>query len=974
MPSRYPVQTLMKLDHLMQLICGMSNEPLTAEEQRYHAKHGTYNGTSFSAINFAYHDIVSEQQSDINNQENMSVTPHSGDSLTGKGQKMIYIEDPEAVRKLDALFDKFEKRYGELRSKPSTGPLLTSLLDFTQSVFRDIKEGRDPFEEMNDDPVYHFTSTGLTDLTTPVPGSKDATSDAELEEFASYRFPLNRMVQDGLDVHRKIRDFRERIDPTDQEAYNTAKESLKKALDEYEKVTLRLMEGAASPSLKDVRARVMQDGTWNRDIIGTRGYDNNILPLIRNYKEGLELGIDPALLPQYSLIKMAHGQLDEAVPVLRDRNADGRYDEVLESAEKFRTAFHDLKANEDPVKSEQLMKDVCDAMNELFDKAGDAFGAHKNHLTPDETDAITLLRGSKQNYLAAQASFNTFRHITETVEKHYEKRHQLEQAAADSELRQQQRYLSNKALEEDRKITTAQKERRAANVRYYETNYFYWRKHKQSIEGDIYSTVFGDKRLFTEDFSFYYPRLAKRFPELADPNVAAQDKVSVLRSAAGHYLETLEEVLRKTSEKLIETRHFVTDGELLTDKKKIAELVSPDNTWNNPLLAYWKLLKDAREDLKNTGSMEEIRDVTRSFADSFRSLQEHHRKYQDPDIAAAINVQLDDAAGELKIFAGPSDYSDYFRRRVTAIGTHCRDKKQASDAAFRLYYYTQNWLDPDRRKELPLTEGDLEKLTQMSDAAIALQEKIDELAVNTVKVGSHNYLPTAIDPAGEITGRFLEAYDSLSPDMKAYCGNVFREFDANASLRAGNEDPIKNNYSGEDDLRLVSPENVDRFCKLSLEANEARSRVFDHQEFRDYRASLQAVSDYAQTVKDNPGSTQVVLHMAELMRAAGRAAETYLLEKGEGKRSSEVGNIRYNNAYAALYLSAPAEALTLAQTAKNLHVSAERTKSGEKREHLSLEALMKEEFGHLDRTYKKTANGQGYEKVQPAPEKHGKKK
>ena len=36
--------------------------------------------------------------------------------------------------------------------------------------------------------------------------------------------------------------------------------------------------------------------------------------------------------------------------------------------------------------------------------------------------------------------------------------------------------------------------------------------------------------------------------------------------------------------------------------------------------------------------------------------------------------------------------------------------------------------------------------------------------------------------------------------------------------------------------------------------------------------------------------------------------------------------------------------------------------------------LRQEEFGNLDRTYKKSANGQGYEKVKPTPEKHGKKK
>ena len=68
----------------------------------------------------------------------------------------------------------------------------------------------------------------------------------------------------------------------------------------------------------------MQQDTWKRDIIGTRGYAINILPMIRSYKEGLSLGIDPALLPQYSLIKRAHEQLDSAVDTLRAQNTDGR--------------------------------------------------------------------------------------------------------------------------------------------------------------------------------------------------------------------------------------------------------------------------------------------------------------------------------------------------------------------------------------------------------------------------------------------------------------------------------------------------------------------------------------------------------------------------------------------------------------------------------------------------------------------------
>ena len=979
MPSYYPVQLLGRVESLINFMCGLANEPLTAEEQRYHDRHGTYDGTSFTALHLQLHDIVLNTLGDVANLTNMSMKPHSGDRLTGKGQEVMYTQDPATTRQFDAIIEKFGKRCEELRSKPSTGPLMTSLMDLVQSFFQDIKNGRDPFEEINDDPIYHFTATAMTDLFTPEAGSENAAFKGNVQEYSSYRFPLHRMVQNGLDVHRKIRDFRERIDPTDRDAFEIARQSLEKTLDEYEKVALRLIKNAEDPSYSKTLARIMQQDTWKRDIIGVRGYAINILPLIRSYKEGLSLGIDPALLPQYSLIKRAHGQLDNAVATLRDQNVDGRYDKVLESAGRFRTAFDNLSANKDPAGSEQLMKAVCSAMNELADNAGEAYSAHKQGMTSELTDAFVNLRSTSQSYLEAKATYNTFRHITETVEKHYEKRRQLEAAPRGSELRRQQNYLSGKAFQEDHQITSDRQKQSEANIRYYKKT-IYGKKHEQSIEGNIYDSAFQDERLFAGDFKLYYPRLADQFPDLANPDATDQDKVSALRSAAGHYLETLEEVVRETSQKLIETRHFVINAKLLTDKKKIAELVSPDNTRDNPLIAYWYLINEARTDLNNAQSIKEIQEATHSLTKNFKFLQEHHRDYQDPDIAAAIKVQMDEAAGELKIFAGPSDYSEYFRRRVTAIGTHCRDKTQATEAANRLVGLMQSLSDPGEREKLPLADGDLQKLTRMGEIANQLKNRVDELSENTVTINNREYLPTAIDPPtamdpdGEIVSSFLRTYTSLSPEMKACCGNTFREIDENAYLQTDSTDPIKNNYFGEDDLRLVSAENVDRFCKLSMEANEARSRVFDHKEFRDYRASLQAVSDYAHMVKEHPGNTEVILHMANLMRTAGSAAQTYLIEKGAGKRSSETGNIRYNNAYAALYLTAPKDATTLSQTAKNLNITAERTRRGEKREHLSLETLMKEEFGNLDRTYKKSADGQGYEKVKPAQEKHGKKK
>ncbi len=900
------------------------------------------------------------------------IQPFSGDVLTGKGQTLKYIEDPEQVRQTEALCDTLYQRCSELMSKPSTGPNLMVLLEFVQTALQDMKDGKDYIQETNDDPIYFFTTSPMNDLKAPIAGSETARDDGELLEYTSRQLPVYLMVQHGLDVHRKIRDFRERIDPTDTEAFDTAKESLKRTLDEYEKTALRLLHDVESPSHAKVRDRILQKDSWNVDILGVRGYNGSILPLIRDYKEGLSLGIDPALLPQYSLMKRAYGQLDEAVAALRGKNEDGRYNEMLESADNFKTAFQSLMANEDPSKSEELMEGVCRAMNELFDNAGDTFKAHKNNLTLEEMNAITLLRSTDQKYLESKSSFNTFRHITETVEKHYEKRRQLKEAAPGSLLRERQKALSGQAFQDDRWITSTRQKQNVANLHYLEMNWFYFRKHKNSIEANTYDNAFQDKHLFTEKFGAFYPRLVLRFPDLANPDV--KDKVSVLSSAAGHYIDTLEEIVRKASENLIETRHFVKNGKLLTDRKAIGELMDPDNS-KNPLYAYWQYIKDAREDLKKAASVEEVQETTRHLTESFQKAQEHHRTYGDPDAAAAIKVQMDDALGELKLFAGPSDYGKYFTRRVEALGTNCREEQEAIKACERLFYYCQHLHDPRNRKHMPIEDDDVPKLQKMADIALDLSRTVNALQEHKVKNGRQYYLPTAIDPNGEKINSFLETYNSLSPVARDYLGNFMRERDAAASTALDDiEDPFKNNYIGEDDLRLVSEENIDRFRKLALEAADAKSRFFDHQEFLDYRAALQAVSDYAETVKNNPGSTEVNLHMAELMRNAGQAAQTYLSEKGEGKRSSEVGNIRYNNAYAAFYLTSPKEATQMAQEAKNLHVSAERAKGRQAREHLSLEALMKEEFGNLDRTYKKSAHGQGYEKVAPAPEKKGKKK
>ena len=94
----------------------------------------------------------------------------------------MYAQDPAAMRQFDAIIEKFGKRCEELRSKPSTGPLMTSLMDLAQSFFQDIKNGRDPFEEINDDPIYHFTATAMTDLFTPEPGSQNATFEGNVQE------------------------------------------------------------------------------------------------------------------------------------------------------------------------------------------------------------------------------------------------------------------------------------------------------------------------------------------------------------------------------------------------------------------------------------------------------------------------------------------------------------------------------------------------------------------------------------------------------------------------------------------------------------------------------------------------------------------------------------------------------------------------------------------------------------------------
>ena len=44
MPSFYPVQLLDRVDSLINFMCGLANEPLTAEEQRYHDRHGLMTG------------------------------------------------------------------------------------------------------------------------------------------------------------------------------------------------------------------------------------------------------------------------------------------------------------------------------------------------------------------------------------------------------------------------------------------------------------------------------------------------------------------------------------------------------------------------------------------------------------------------------------------------------------------------------------------------------------------------------------------------------------------------------------------------------------------------------------------------------------------------------------------------------------------------------------------------------------------
>ena len=968
MPSLYQVQSLSLLQHFLIHIGNMANATLTDEEKSYFQEHGTYPGTSLAVLQAQLDDIV--YQADMNGDPRaFSIKPHSGDILTGNGKRIQNIEDPDQIRKIDALVNNLDQRCAELKAKPSTGPNFTVLLDFVQNAIRDMKAGKDFYQELNDDPIFHFTMGAMNDLNSPAPGKEDTNFKRELLEASSDNFPFYLMTQHGLDVHRKIRDFRERIDPTDKETSDAARESLGKTLDEYEKTTLDLLRKAEEPSYGGNRRRILRGGAADADILGNRGYNFTILPLIRDYKEGLAAGMDPALLPQYSLMKRARGQLDNALATLRSNNADGRYNEVLVSARQFDIAFSNLRTSTDPAKSEERMKAVCRAMNELFDKAGAAFQAHRNELTENEKNAVTLLRGTDQLYLESHVTFNTFRHITDTVEQYYEKRHQLEDAAPNSDLRERQNELSGQALQEDQQITAARQRQRAVFARYNDDEVIYGNIRNTSITGGVYDGAIQDGRLFTADYKKYYPRLVRRFPDLANPGITNKDKISVLRSAAGQYVDVLEETVRKTAENLIATRHFVKNGKLLTDETKIAKLMDPGNA-ENPLFLYWQYIKEARAGLKNAESVKDIQKTARQLTDNFETIQKHNRIKGDPDIAAAIKVQLDDAVCEAKVFAGLSDYSGYFKSRVEAIGNNCREIGQSKDLVFRLYFL----LDGEDKNKIRMSENDKQKWAEMVDLASQMAASQSELSKNPITIGDRQYLPTAIDPDGSKVKDFIKAFNALSPEAQDFCGNLMREADVNKSLQPDRDEPFKNNFIGEDDLRLASKENVDRFCKLALEANEARSIFFDHQEFKDYRESLQAVSRYAEEFNKNPGSTEKMFHMVELMRTAGRAAEGYLTAKGEGKRSSEVGNIRYNNAYAAFYLTAPKEATTLAQEAQNLHVSADRTKDKQKREHLSLEALMREEFGKLDRTYKKTANNQGYEKVHPAPEKKGKNK
>ena len=949
--SCYDLYTFGLFESIGSHLSGFANEELTQEELSRIEHDPSYIGTSIPAL---FQQIRSIYVNEMGG-EDYKLQPYTGDTLTKVGQFNKVITTEDTKKKLDKICEKFYQCCSELKLKSSTGPTFTAVLDIAQYAIMDMMNGRNFMEEMVNDPILAFAYTALTNLKSPAAGQENTVREREEMEYYSDRYPLYLMVQYSLDVHRKIRDFRDRIDPTDHETSEKVKASLLKTLEDYEKTTLSLLEKTRDNAFKDDLRRTFQANTWNLDVLGARGYQALILERIRSYKEALQNGIDPALLPQYSMMKKASVQVKDAVNLLSKNNADKRYNEVIEIAGTFSKAFENLRSNKDSAKSEQLMKAVCEIMNELSEAAGKVF---KDDLPENQREAIRGLRTSDQSDLVR--SFVPFSYIGKTVNQYYKVLHNRKELPKRGDIEKQRKRdqlkdISGNVLKDEQYFTSERRKKRAAFGRYNDMATYFKRKHEYSITGGIYDGAFKHESLFTPDFKKYFPRLVRRFPDLANPEVT--DRVSALRPAAAQYVDILEEIVRKASDKLIATRHFVRNGKLLTDKTEIARLMER-NGEQNPLRSYWFNIDQARAGLKDAQSVEDIQEIVRNLSNNFRDLQDDNRTKKDPDAAAAMKVALDDAVGEFKAFAGLSDYSSYFRNRVEVIGKYCRERDESLSAVDRLVSLFQVPGNQGNGNQYPLGAGDDQKMRELAQLATELKTSCQQLSQDEIEIGGRHYLPGPIDPDGRKVSHFLNVYDSLSPVLRDFFGNKMRELDMKASHDENTTDSIRNSFTNEGDLCLVSAENVERFCKLAREAGDATSFLFDHQVFVDYRNSLQAVSAYAATLKEAPLSTERMLHMAELMREAGRCAQTYLLAKGDNKRSTKVGNIRYNNAYAALYLTDPKEATRLAQKAKNLYVKADRTKDRREREHYSIEALMREEFGNLDRIYRNPAAGQ----------------
>ena len=959
MPNRYQEALFSKLNTLVSTIAGMTGEPMTGEETAYFEQYHQYRGNSFSVLANQFRNIAQKSADLSSKNPQLRIRErYSYDPSAGTGVETHYLEEPELVREADDALAALISRCREAKNKTTAGPSLTALLNLTESIAAGMQQEQDVLKEMTEDPLYSFALNSVFHLVSPNPGAKNRSRTQGNIDLAAEQLPVYRMAEYGLDVRRKIRNFRDMINPLNPEDVETAKKDLRKTLDEYEAFANNLVENASlnDPLMKNLWKHVLPNGEQQNAILGENGYAATILPVIRAYKEGLDAGVDPALLPQYYQMKQALAQMDDAGKTLQGANAAGRYDKLLNASDAFRSAFRNLQDNNDPSTAPEKMQQLSAAMDLLSAEADAVLTAEKGNLSPAEKNALQSFRALNQGKISPDAPIQTFTNITAGVNSYYEKVTALRNAGKNSQERFLRENASQKALNDEQYLARTKAEKRAEFFRYND-RFLYNRKHPQVIPGGIFNGAFTDPRLFSKEYGRLYPRLARRFPELANPELAKPENekqaASVFRDMAGQYLATMKDVLTDAGESLIRTRHFVKEGSLITDQAKIREMMKPESK-DNPLYRYWQHWRAAEEQIKAASSPGEIKTAMETFNHYMSVEKNYDKKSGQADCAAAVETALDKWNGDLRAFAGPSDYALYFRDRLEVMGKHVIDSKEFSEALTRLCSMTTNLRDDGLKKKHLLPEQDIQAMNEMGEIFGQLANAANAMEAEEIQDGRHHYLPSSPDPDGTMVKKLLSAFDSLSPEAKDRFGTELLMRDHQISLNPNDKDTLKNKYFKEDKLKLASPENVDRFCKLALEAENAKSYFWDNREFTAYLTALQQVANHANTLRNNPNDTNARLDMAELMEAAGARAKDYLTAKGNKKRSMDYGNIRYNNAFAALYLTDPANAVEMAKNAKNLHISASQARDKKAREHLSLETLMQEEFGSLDRKYEKT--------------------